>query len=175
MKYRMQKLGVTNVEPIGLPQTAEELKSLKPFEFQNWVIQRFYGTNSPRKSRDMGIDGYSFMVRDPIQVKRQEHVGRPEVDKFETAVERAKKDKGYIVAFSFTRDARQEAVRVKRTKGLEIKLVKVAELLEDISAVIAPLPGQLVPEEPVLESPPKEARPTAEELVKSDQHSAEVA
>jgi hypothetical protein len=182
MKHRMEKLGAGKVDPIGLPQTVEELRALKPFEFQNWVIQRFYGTHSKRKSRDLGIDGYSFMVRHPIQVKRQEHVGRPEVDKFETAVERARKDKGYMVAFSFTSDAKKEAARVKRAKKLEIKLVTVAEMLDDITAVVTPLPGQLVqeqpeliPAEPELEGPPKEALPPVDQLIESDLTSGEVA
>jgi SAM-dependent methyltransferase len=175
MKRRMEKLGAKPGDPIGLPTTVAALKELKPFEFQNWVIQRFYGTHSLRKSRDMGIDGYSFMVRDPIQVKRSERVGRPVVDEFETAVERAEKDKGYIVAFSFTRDAYEEVSRVKRAKGLEIKLVKVADLLEHPAAVITPMPGQLISDPPVWKSPPKDARPTAEELVASDEHSEEVA
>jgi cysteine synthase A len=46
----------------------------------------------------MGIDGYSFMTDDPIQVKQSSSVGRNVVDNFETAVERAGKSKGYIVA-----------------------------------------------------------------------------
>lgn len=180
MKHRLQKLGAAGVDPIGMPQTVAELRELKPFEFQNWVIQRFYGTHSPRKSRDMGIDGYSFMVRDPIQVKRKERVGRPAVDEFETAVERVGKDKGYVVAFSFSRDAYEEASRVRRAKKLHIKLVTVAEMLDDITAVVTPLPGQAVAghppaEEPIPESAPKEARPTAEELVESDEESEEVA
>ncbi len=76
---------------------------LKPFEFQNWVIRQFYGVNSPRKTGDMGIDGYTFLTRDPIQVKQSERVGRDVVDKFETAVKRDKSTAGWIVAFSFTR------------------------------------------------------------------------
>lgn len=182
MKRRLEKLGAAPGEPVGLPTTVEELRRLKPFEFQNWVIQRFHGTHSKRKSKDMGIDGYSFFVRDPIQVKRSERVGRPVVDGFETAVERANKDKGYIVAFSFTRDARQEVKRVKRAKGLEIELVRVVDLLERPAAVVHPLPGQLVaeepsliPEEPSLESPPKEALPSGSKLVQSDRKSGRVA
>ena len=33
----------------------------------------------------MGIDGYSFMVHDPIQVKQSEKVGRNVIDNFETS------------------------------------------------------------------------------------------
>ncbi len=181
MKLRLQKLGM-NVDPIGLPQTVADLKKLKPFEFQNWVIQQFYGTHSKRKSKDMGIDGYSFLVGDPIQVKRSERVGRPVVDGFETAVERVNKDKGYIVAFSFTSDAKKEAARVKRVKGLEIKLVEVEKILdrEKLEAVVMPLPGRPIPgqadpEAPLPESAPKEIRPSGDELVESDQEAGEVA
>jgi tRNA G10 N-methylase Trm11 len=178
MKRRLEKLGAPPIEPIGVPQTVAELKTLKPFEFQNWVVQQFYGTQSKRKLKDMGIDGYSFFVRDPIQVKQSERVGRPVVDSFETAVERVGKDKGYIVAFSFTRDAYEEVARAKQVKGLEIKLVKVTELLGDIAAVVTPLPGQMVAGEPTqdkLEAPIKEALPPAAKLVESARKPAQVA
>jgi adenine specific DNA methylase Mod len=61
MKRRVQKMGATDVEAIGLPTTEEQLRTLKPFEFQNWVVQRVNGTHSPRKTGDMGIDGFSTM------------------------------------------------------------------------------------------------------------------
>lgn len=182
MKLRLQKLGAVGVDPIGLPQSVAALKTLKPFEFQNWVIQQLYGTHSKRKSRDMGIDGYSFFVNDPIQVKRSERVGRPAVDAFETAVKRAKKDKGYVVAFSFTSDARKEAARARRADKLDIRLITVEEILDKdkLGTVVTPLPGQPVPGQvapdvPLPESPPKEARPTGEELIESDQEAGEVA
>ena len=112
---------------VGL--TEDQLRALKPFEFQNWVIQRLNGSHAPRKSGDMGIDGYSFLEHLPIQVKQSERVGRPVVDGFETAVERSGKGKGYIVAFSFSRGAYEEVARVKREKGLEIEVIKVEALL----------------------------------------------
>lgn len=77
MRNRLERLtdGRCTPKVIGLPVKADELRRLKPFEFQNWVIQRFRGTHSPRKSGDMGIDGYS-RTGNPIQVKRSDHVGR---------------------------------------------------------------------------------------------------
>jgi restriction endonuclease len=77
----------------------------------------------------MGIDGYSFFLHDPIQVKRSERVGRNIVDNFEMAVSRADKDRSYIVAFSFTRGAYEEAARAKAKSPLNISLVTVQELL----------------------------------------------
>ena len=82
----------------------------------------------------MGIDGYSHLHHEPIQVKQSEHIGRNIVDNFETAIEREKKRKGYIVAFSFGSGAYEEAARCKREKGLEIELVTVEELLKRRSA-----------------------------------------
>ncbi len=168
IKHRMNKIGAPNVKLVGMPVTEEQLKALKPFEFQNWVIQRFNGTHSPRKSGDMGIDGYSFFEHHPIQVKRSERVGRNVVDNFEVAIERAGKDKGYIVAFSFTRDAREEVARVGRAKRLDIKLVEVADLLHDGSDLVTPEPEQLLDELPIPKARPQKARPSVKQLVESD-------
>ncbi len=77
----------------------------------------------------MGIDGYSFFERLPIQVKRSEHVGRNVVDNFETAIERDGKHKGYLVAFSFTSGAVEEAARARRKRGVEVVLVKVEDVV----------------------------------------------
>jgi hypothetical protein len=115
----------------------------------------------------MGIDGYSFMVNHPIQVKRSDRVGRNVVDNFETAMRRGKHDIGYIVAFSFTRNAREEAARARWSDGLEVRLVTVKELL-------APRFDEKIPELASVSElplpPPRsaDARPSAEELIASD-------
>jgi DNA modification methylase len=129
MKRRMARFGIT-AKTEGLPVTPADLKTLDPHEFQNWIIGRVLGSHSPRKSRDGGIDGYSFFELLPIQVKQSERVGRVVIDSFETAVTRAGKHKGYVVAFSFTRDAYAEVARAKRQGGPEIALVTVADLME---------------------------------------------
>lgn len=130
MQRRLAREGVTGVQTPGIPYKPEELKKLKPFEFQNWVVGIMGGTVSDRKSADMGIDGYSFMERDPIQVKQQESIGRPDIDKFETAIRRVGKQKGCVVAFGFTKGAYDEVARVKRKNDLEIELLTVRELVE---------------------------------------------
>jgi restriction endonuclease Mrr len=129
MKRRVEKVGARGVKLVGMPVTVEQLRDLKPYEFQNWVIQRLNGTHSPRKSGDMGIDGFSFFLHDPIQVKQSERVGRNVVDNFETAIERNKSTSGRIVAFSFTRGAYEEAARAKAEKGIDIELTTAKELL----------------------------------------------
>lgn len=130
VKRRLQKLGVGDIDTINMPTTIDALKQMKPFEFQNWVVlDRFHGTMTRTHVGDKGIDGYAFMTHEPIQVKQSERVGRNIVDNFQTAMEREKKQKGYIVAFSFGRGAHEEAARCKRAKGLEIVLVTVEDLL----------------------------------------------
>lgn len=174
MQRRLMQAGAT-VRLHGLPVTLADLHGLRPFEFQNWVIQRIDGTHAPRKTGDMGIDGYSFMEALPIQVKQSERVGRNVVDNFETAVERAGKSKGYIVAFSFTRGAHEEAARVKASKGLVIELVRADRLLAAPLGAAYPQLEDLFPAlpttflgQPLPDVRPKSARPSARELIESD-------
>lgn len=177
MKRRVEKLGATDLRVVGLPITVQELRELKPFEFQNQIVQRINGTHSPRKTGDMGIDGFSFMQHDPIQVKQSERVGREVVDSFETAVERVKKDRGFIIAFSFTKGAHEEVARAKQEKGIDIHLIKVADILgpADQPDLRTPELGAMFPKPPktfldlpLPEARERNARPTLEELIKSD-------
>jgi DNA modification methylase len=166
--------GAVRPKTLGVPMTEDDLRELKPFEFQNWVIQRLNGTHSPRKTGDMGIDGYSFMTRDPIQVKQSDRVGRNVVDNFETAIERAGKDRGYIIAFSFGRGAVEEVARAIAAGKTEIKLVKVAELIDGAISRPAVTPDLMqlfsTPEQdrPLPAPRGKAARPSPRELVESD-------
>ena len=115
-----------------MPTILSELKALEPREFQNWVINEMRAKHSKKFVLDMGIDGYYdktiFTDEAGIQVKQSEKIGRNVVDNFETALKRAEYEKGFIVAFSFTKGANEEVARVKG-KGLDIKLVRVEDLL----------------------------------------------
>ena len=82
-----------------------------------------------RKTGDMGIDGW-VMGTVAVQVKQSEAVGRNVVDNLETAIRRAKKTKGIIIAFSFGRGAHEEVARAKNEEGLDIELVTVKDLME---------------------------------------------
>lgn len=174
MQRRLEKQGA-KVDLVGLPMTEADLRDLRPFEFQNWIINRIQGSHSPRKSGDMGIDGYSFMENLPIQVKQSNKVGRNVVDNFETAVERNGNHKGYVIAFSFTRGAREEAARAKAEKGMEIELVQVATLTDGPPDRVTPELAEMFPALPAsfLDLPlpharPKKDRPSVDELVRSD-------
>jgi len=137
MVRRMAKLGAT-AKTDGLPKTLDDLRRLKHFEFQNWVIQRVHGRHNRKKTGDLGIDGFSFLEGLPIQVKQVDTVDRPVLDAFETALRRDGKHKGYIIAFGFNRGAHEEAARAKR-EGLEIAIIEVATLMD--GADVEPRPG----------------------------------
>ena len=129
MTDRLRKIGVDIGESdiIGLPRTIEELKAMDAFEFQNWVCHKIGGRANPKKTGDMGIDGWMF-DGSPIQVKQSSNVGRNTVDNFETAIRRANKDKGIIIAFSFGKGAYEEAARATLHDDLEIELKTVEDL-----------------------------------------------
>jgi DNA modification methylase len=130
MRRRLNRQKSFDFRVDGLPETEDALWKLAPLEFQNWVIDVLHGTHAPPAKDALGVDGYSFLERLPIQVKQKKKVDRTVVDAFQAAMRREKKHKGYIVAFSFTKRAHAEAARVK-SDGLEIGLVKVATLLDN--------------------------------------------
>jgi len=129
MKERMEDLeGITEVEVRGLPLTIKDLKKLDAFEFQDYICEMTNSTKT-RHVADKGIDGY-YLGEIPLQVKQQERVGRKVIDEFETALRRRGKDKGYVIAFSFTRNAYEEAARAKED-NLNISLVSVNNLIRN--------------------------------------------
>lgn len=160
---------------VDVPDSEEALRHLHHFEFQNYVINAVHGTHAPRRVGDMGIDGHWFLTRDPIQVKQSEHVGRNVIDNFETAMRRAKFTTGYVIAFSFTKGAVEEVARA-REDGLDIKLIRVKEILLQVRrpgnplAKVGPQPeGDVLPLPPMRK---KQDLPTAEELIASDREAA---
>jgi len=149
IKKRLNKIGVSEgeIDIIGMPQRVEDLKKFKPYEFQYWAINEMHATPSPRKSADMGIDGFSFLENHPIQVKQSERVGRNVIDNFETALRRYYKHKikdmnGYIVAFSFGRGAFEEVARAKK-EGINITLVTVQDILDKKFSILPPRESQI--------------------------------
>jgi hypothetical protein len=170
MKRRMWRNGC-KVTIANAVDSVAALKLLKPFEFQNWIINAINGTHSARQVHDMGIDGYWFFTREPVQVKQSEHVGRPVVDNFETAIRRAGHNTGYIIAFSFTRGAAEEVARARK-EGLDIKLIRAVEVLllvkrPGVSQNFGPQPAS-IEEVPLLQARKPSDLPSAEELIASD-------
>jgi restriction endonuclease Mrr len=102
---------------------------MKPLEFQNYIIDFIQGVHSPKLVGDAGIDGYTTFKHLPVQVKQQEHVGRPEIQKFQSAIRAERKNKGYFFAFSFSKPAHEEVARCKQEENIEIELHEVQKLM----------------------------------------------
>ena len=133
-----------------MPKTADELRVYPAFEFQNWVINALGGVPNKIRVRDMGIDGKLYPIEDikkekkedrdmfgivdnyiPIQVKRTDQIGRPEIDSFESAMKRDKRDRGIVIGFDFSRDALKEIRRAEREEHLLIEPKTVNQIVED--------------------------------------------
>jgi hypothetical protein len=107
-----------------------------------------------RQVGDMGIDGRIFPVSAipqkpgakkgetahfdefmdawyPIQVKQKDKVGRPDIDAYETAMERANRTKGFFVAFDYSEDALTEIDRFFRKTGKMIRALTVRDILDE--------------------------------------------
>ena len=67
----------------------------------------------------------------PIQVKQKDKVGRPDIDAFETAMQRAERKKGFFVSFDYSADALQEVDAFFRRSGGIIVALTVKEILEE--------------------------------------------
>ncbi len=97
---------------------------------------------------DMGLDGRIFTVGTqpsdkgsmfaddwfPIQVKQTDKVGRPDIDAFQAVMEREGENgrqRGFFVAFGYSRDAEQECAAFHGRTGRIIKLLTVQEILDE--------------------------------------------
>jgi len=137
IEKRLEKLGAIknkDFETVGMPTTLSELKNLEPFEFQNWAINEMGAKQSKKLTADFGLDGHIekslYSEEAGIQVKQSDKVGRNAIDNFETALQRKGYKRGYIIGFSFTKGAHEEAARVREERGLYIKLIETEDLLK---------------------------------------------
>ncbi|KKM20539.1 hypothetical protein LCGC14_1644440 [marine sediment metagenome] len=113
---------------IGMPMTFEDVKKMKPFEFQNWACRRFGGISNPKKVADGGIDGWKSGV--PIEVK-QHNVGSPAVKKFITVIQQSPEhNKGYMIGYKFTKGAKEGKAWAKEDLDIDIEFIKVDVLLK---------------------------------------------
>jgi DNA modification methylase len=132
----------------NLPWTEEKLRAIPPFEFENWAVIALGGIPNKTKVGDFGIDGRIFPVgaepmalREgelalqerwyPIQVKQKDKVGRPDIDAFETAMRRSKRDKGFFIAFNYSDDALREIDRFFKADHAVIVPLTVKEILDE--------------------------------------------
>lgn len=70
----------------------------------------------------------------PIQVKQMDKVGRPDIDKFEAAMMRTKRKKGFFVGFDYSSDALREIDQFFRREHIAMVLLTVKEILDETIA-----------------------------------------
>jgi DNA modification methylase len=130
-----------------LPWTAEKLRALPHFEFENWAVIALGGIPNKVQVGDMGIDGRIFPVGTkpakgglfsddwfPIQVKQMDKVGRPDIDAFQAVMERegeGGRQRGFFVSFGYTKDAEDECRAFFKRAGRITKLLAVQEILDE--------------------------------------------
>jgi DNA modification methylase len=136
-----------------LPWTEKQLRTIPPFEFENWAVIALGGIPNKTQVGDMGIDGRVYPVGSeptvtskptaeldfmddwyPVQVKQMDKVGRPDIDKFEAAMMRAKRKKGFFVGFDFSSDAMSEISRFFQREHIAIIPLTVREILDETIA-----------------------------------------
>jgi site-specific DNA-methyltransferase (adenine-specific) len=136
-----------------LPWTEKQLRTIPPFEFENWAVIALGGIPNKTQVGDMGIDGRIYPVGSepaaagkdagqldfmddwyPIQVKQMDKVGRPDIDKFEAAMIRTKRKKGFFVGFDFSGDAIAEINRFFKSEHIVIVPLTVREILDETIA-----------------------------------------
>lgn len=133
-----------------LPWSAEKLRRMPPFEFENWAVIALGGIPNKTQVGDMGIDGRIYPVSAapqkkkmakaqldfmdtwyPVQVKQKDKVGRPDIDAFEAMMTRTDRTKGFFVSFDYSRDATAEIDAFFRKSGKVIVPLTVDEILNE--------------------------------------------
>jgi hypothetical protein len=117
----------------------DTLRYKDAFEFESFIITQFGGAPQNKKGGDKGVDG-KMPDGTPIQVKRSDNIGVNVIKNFSVSAKQfdkilfeqnmaAKKQAGYIIAFSFGKGAIQEVAHLKNSKNIIIKLVTVEEIV----------------------------------------------
>jgi hypothetical protein len=132
-----------------LPWSADKLRRILPFEFENWAVIALGGIPNKTQTGDMGIDGRIFPTDDdPSETRARlrtsrfhgrvvprpgetEGQGRPDIDSFEAMMTRADRTKGFFVSFDYSRDAYTEIDAFFRKSGRVIIPLTVQEILDE--------------------------------------------
>ena len=110
----------------------DKLRHMDAFEFESWIIELFGGIPNVKQRSDGGKDGVIKIdgVALPIQVKQMDNVGQPLIQKFVGHLMQNKQNKGFFIAFDFAKTAYECVAEVKQNVGVEVKLVKVGDIVE---------------------------------------------
>lgn len=129
--------------PASTPRQQAHLRRLPRVKFVQWAVRALGGKWQSGWERARGFQGQTIPwsspgnapVPDgcwyPIQVKHKDKAGRPDIDAFETAMRRARCDKGVFVSFDYTADVLREVDRFFREEQRLIIPLTVKGILND--------------------------------------------
>ncbi len=116
--------GLPENEAVDLPWTERQLRGLRRSsrtgQSSRWVV--FSAGLVIRSVVPVGTKDASWMSGS-VQVKQMDKVGRPDIDKFEAAMIRANRKRGFFVGFDYSQDAIAEAGRFFAKSNDEIALL----------------------------------------------------
>ena len=112
-----------------LPQTIKEFKDIDGHKFAEIVCDLMGWRISTRKSNDGGIDGWDGNDH-PVQIKNHSNssAGRPDMQKFYSAIVKSKKKKGIFVAWDFAKNAKEFVAEMKQEHGIEIIIMYCSDV-----------------------------------------------
>jgi DNA modification methylase len=131
---RLEKAGDLFSPPFTVERykyNRNSLLSMDAFKFEQFIIEQFGGEPNVKQVGDGGRDGVKREngIAVPIQVKRRENVGRPDLQKFVGHLISDNVNRGYFIAFSYARNAYEYVAGLKLKQNIEIKLIKVDEVV----------------------------------------------
>lgn len=117
----------------NLPQTVEEFQNIDGHKFAALVCDLMGWQCNDKKSSDGGIDGWDG-DKNPIQIKNHSTTGagRPDIQKFHSAIIKQKRKKGIFVAWQFARTALEYIAQIKGEHGIEIIAKPCSEIFGDL-------------------------------------------
>ena len=117
----------------NLPQTVEEFQQIDGHKFAEIVCELSGWEVNTKKSGDRGIDGFDAQGN-PIQIKNRSEssVGRPDIQKFHSAIKSAKKKRGVFVSWSFAKTAHEYIAEIKSLDGTEIIAKQCSDVFGDL-------------------------------------------
>ncbi len=135
MSERLSKNGFQDFETKNIPCTIEEFISLNPHSFAELICEVQGWEVNPKKSGEGGIDGWAKIKgeRIPVQVKNQQNpTGRPDIQKFHSAITTSKCNTGIFVSWEYSSFAVERIVELKKEHGIEITAMHCSEILKNL-------------------------------------------
>ena len=127
----------TQFEIKGLPQTIKQFNALDGHKFADLICDVMGWKSNPKKTGDGGIDGWDGN-KNPVEIKNHKSsIGRPVIQKLHSAIISENKKTGVIVAWKYSKDAKEYVAELKQKHKIEI-------ILKNAEEILAPL---LIPEE----------------------------